>query len=214
MSPYKGKKKKAMQASTTRLPLGLARAVVEKPDKNEAAPISPVLKEMMGKSEEARRNRDECGVDYICECRDPNVDGNVAIPLAPGLEVNRMQFLKIWENEEDNTSENNRRWLEQEDGLLARLNLRGGQPYEVGGYRYPARFEYAGDITYDPMKPWDYYLMDEDVARLARATYSHLTLVEIAEDPDTLALMFRDVDRGARVFEQFDRTCESENDRL
>ena len=210
-SPKK-KKKKPMRFFTTRHAFGVSTATCYKPDKEEAGYTGPVTNVLRGKDEEAKKLLKKYKADFMCKRRDPAKPGNEDMKQDAESEYAWEQLSRIYEDEEENTPENNREWIEN-GALLEDLNHRGSLSFAEGGFRYKTSFEYAGDDTHDPPMPFDYYFLDEDVIRLAKSIFSENTLSEIADDAGTVSMLFRDPERGMAVLRSYEEDeNEDEND--
>ena len=192
---------RSMQVFTTRLPLGVAVATAFKPNKNEPAPLGPIMKMFLGKSPEAACNREAYGIDAIVDVRDPTKDLNDNIPkyVSEVDDMHWLMFVKIHDDEKNNTDSNNAKWIAP---MVALMDQKAKVSHAEGGFRFKTSFQYAGDNTPAMMKPWDFYLLDYDIVKFSKAIFADLTLAQISASEDTMKALFLDAEHGRAVFQQ------------
>jgi hypothetical protein len=93
-------------------------------------------------------------------------------------------FLRILENEDDNTTPNMILWAQnivQEFNKMAK---------HLQGYQWPTEFQYSGEFTAKPLSPISDFIVDEDTIKVIQATYSTIPLSDLDDNGAVIASFF------------------------
>ena len=173
---------------------GIMGAQALKPIKNEP----PYLKPITIAFEKSLVIKQRLQANIIVRlCKSPT-DNNPR-KIKSDSNIDHTIFLRILENEDDNTTPNIQLWAKN---IVEEFN---NMAKHLQGYQWPTEFEYSGEFTDNPLSPISDYIVDEDTIKVIQATYSTFPLSDLADNDAVIASFFREdkIQHGRQLLQDY-----------
>jgi hypothetical protein len=173
---------------------GIMGAYALKPTKNECPYLKPIT--IAFEKSVVIKQRLQANI-IVRLCKSPT-DNNPRKIKNDSI-IDHTIFLRILENEDDNTNPNMTLWAQnivQEFNKMAK---------HLQGYQWPTAFQYSGEFTAEPLNPISDFIVDEDTIKVIQATYSTIPLADLADNDAVIASFFGEdkIQHGRQLLQDY-----------
>ena len=173
---------------------GIMGAYALKPTKNESPYLKPIT--IAFQKSVVIKQRLQANI-IVRLCKSPT-DNNPRKIKNDSI-IDHTIFLRILENEDDNTNPNMTLWAQnivQEFNKMAK---------HLQGYQWPTAFQYSGEFTAEPLNPISDFIVDEDTIKVIQATYSTIPLSDLADNDAVIASFFGEdkIQHGRQLLQDY-----------